>query len=91
MQVAATDVRGRGGNGANRAAYQAYLSCLASNGVTVATANTTQTSHQRQTVNTGDPSFATANAKCSVLLPKNTGSGLPAAGAGTSSTATTGA
>ena len=85
---------GAGANPANRAAYQAYLSCLASNGVTVPTIDTTQTSQpqSRQTVNTADPNFAAANAKCSVLLPQNTnGSGAPQTGAGAGSTATTGA
>jgi hypothetical protein len=61
-----------GGNPANRAAYQAYLACLANNGVTVPTVVTTPNSRApRPTLDTSDPNFAAANAKCSVLLPQN--------------------
>ncbi|MGZ4673728.1 MAG: hypothetical protein ACXWBO_00800 [Ilumatobacteraceae bacterium] len=80
-----------GGNRANRAAYQAYLSCLADNGVAVPTTSAAPAPGSRSgpppTVNKSDPNFPAANAKCKVLLPTNPSGGAPAS----ASTTTTGA
>jgi hypothetical protein len=60
-------------NPALRAAYQAYLSCLSDNGVAIPTTTSGTTPQPRVTINTSDPNYAAANAKCKVLLPNRNG------------------
>ncbi len=67
------------GNGKRSQAYQAYLQCLGDNGLTVPS---TVAGGPRPTIDTTDPSYAAANAKCKVLLPN------PGAGGGGSTTTT---
>ncbi len=75
-----------GGNRANRAAYQAYLSCLADNGVSVPTTTAGQNAGPPPTVNKSDPNFPAANAKCKVLLPANPSGGAPTPAGSTTTT-----
>jgi hypothetical protein len=59
-----------GGQGRGGPAYQAYLSCLRDNGVPVPTTQT-GVSSPPPSIDRNDLAFASADAKCRVLLPNN--------------------